>query len=114
MTQSPAAPLPSPKERRRLREARSLTQAQVAAAVGVSRSTVRSWESGRTSPRGSKAEAYAALLTDAAPAPERAPAPGASPAHAPEPPSSASRAVTGGRHGRPQPSKASPPRTRPK
>ncbi|MDV7223607.1 helix-turn-helix domain-containing protein [Streptomyces prunicolor] len=63
MTQSPATPLPPPKERRRLREAGSLTQAQVATQVGVSRETVRSWETGRTNPRGRKREAYAKLLT---------------------------------------------------
>ncbi|WP_405950073.1 helix-turn-helix domain-containing protein [Streptomyces prunicolor] len=63
MTQSPATPLPPPKERRRLREAGSLTQAQVAERVGVSRETVRAWETGRTNPRGRKREAYAKLLT---------------------------------------------------
>lgn len=57
-----AAPLPSPKERRRLREAKSLTEEQVAAAVGVTRATVRAWETGRTSPRGRKREAYARLI----------------------------------------------------
>jgi len=62
VTQSPATPLPPPKERRRLREAGSLTQAQVATEVGVSRETVRSWETGRTTPRGRKREAYAKLL----------------------------------------------------
>ncbi|MEV7991167.1 helix-turn-helix domain-containing protein [Streptomyces sp. NPDC086077] len=62
MTQSPATPLPPPEERRRLREAASLTQAQLAARVGVSKSTVRAWESGRTTPDGQKAEAYAQLL----------------------------------------------------
>ncbi|PWI17570.1 RNA polymerase subunit sigma-24 [Streptomyces sp. Act143] len=62
MTQSPATPLPPPKERRRLREAGSLTQAQVAERVGVTRETVRAWESGRTNPRGRKREAYAKLL----------------------------------------------------
>ncbi|MEV1024513.1 helix-turn-helix domain-containing protein [Streptomyces sp. NPDC050264] len=64
MTQSAATPLPTPKERRRIREAKSLTQAQLAAKVGVTRETVRSWESGRTAPRGRKREAYARLLTD--------------------------------------------------
>jgi DNA-directed RNA polymerase specialized sigma24 family protein/transcriptional regulator with XRE-family HTH domain len=62
VTQNPATPLPPPKERRRLREAGSLTQAQVAAQLGVSRQTVRSWEAGRTTPRGRKREAYAKLL----------------------------------------------------
>ncbi|MGW1779233.1 helix-turn-helix domain-containing protein [Streptomyces sp. NPDC002143] len=60
--QRPVPPLPSPKERRRLREAASLTQAQVAEQVGVARETVRAWESGRTTPHGPKREAYANLL----------------------------------------------------
>ncbi|MFF3393704.1 sigma factor-like helix-turn-helix DNA-binding protein [Streptomyces sp. NPDC002669] len=67
MTRSPADPaaahpLPSPKERRRLREAKSLSEEQVATAVGVTRATVRSWETGRSSPRGRKREAYARLI----------------------------------------------------
>ncbi|MFI6642214.1 sigma factor-like helix-turn-helix DNA-binding protein [Streptomyces sp. NPDC050504] len=57
-----ATPLPPPKERRRLREARALTEEQLAAAMGVTRATVRSWEAGRTSPRGRKRDAYAKLL----------------------------------------------------
>ncbi|MCW8221098.1 helix-turn-helix transcriptional regulator, partial [Streptomyces griseolus] len=57
MTRKPTGPgtsppLPSPKERRRLREARQLTEEQVATAVGVTPATVRAWETGRTSPRG--------------------------------------------------------------
>ena len=63
MTDSSATPLPSPKERRRLREAKSLSQTEVAARVGVTRETVRSWETGRTTPRGRKLEAYATLLS---------------------------------------------------
>ncbi|MFD6427059.1 helix-turn-helix domain-containing protein [Streptomyces sp. NPDC060198] len=55
-------PLPPPKERRRLREAKSLSEAQVASAVGVTPATVRSWESGRTTPRGRKRVAYARLI----------------------------------------------------
>lgn len=79
MTQSPAAPkrptsvgqrgapsLPSPKERRRLREAKHLSQAEVAAKVGVTRETVRSWESGRSTPRGRKRDSYAKLLAEIA------------------------------------------------
>lgn len=62
MTQGPPSPLPPPKECRRLREARSLTQAQVAERVGVTRETVRAWETGRTTPRGRKREAYARFL----------------------------------------------------
>ncbi|WP_374104250.1 helix-turn-helix domain-containing protein [Streptomyces sp. ISL-43] len=55
--------LPTPKERRRLREAADLTHEEVAAAVGVTPTTVRSWETGRTDPRGRKREAYAKFLT---------------------------------------------------
>ena len=62
MTQSPATPLPPPKERRRLREAVSLTRAQLASRVGVTSETVRGWETGRSTPRGRKGEKYAKLL----------------------------------------------------
>ncbi|MDX5576275.1 helix-turn-helix domain-containing protein [Streptomyces sp. ID01-9D] len=72
-----APPLPSPKERRRLREAKSLSEDQVAAAVGVTRATVRSWETGRTSPRGRKRALYAKLI---APEPAAPPVPAAPPA----------------------------------
>ncbi|MFD9507116.1 helix-turn-helix domain-containing protein [Streptomyces mirabilis] len=65
MTRTPETPLPSPKECRRLREAQSLSQADVAAALGVTRATVRSWENGRTTPRGTERDAYARLLTGA-------------------------------------------------
>ncbi|MFF1694318.1 sigma factor-like helix-turn-helix DNA-binding protein [Streptomyces sp. NPDC058257] len=66
MTQSHATPLPSPKERRRLREAKSLSQAEIAARVGVTRETVRSWESGRSAPRGRRREVYTRLLAELA------------------------------------------------
>ncbi|WP_406474225.1 helix-turn-helix domain-containing protein [Streptomyces sp. NBC_01615] len=66
MTRGPATPMPGPHELRRLRKAKSLTQADVAARVGVTRETVRSWETGRTTPRGSTREAYAQLLTEPA------------------------------------------------
>ncbi|MEU1463452.1 helix-turn-helix domain-containing protein [Streptomyces sp. NPDC005727] len=62
MTESPASQLPPPKERRRLRESGSLTQAQVAARVGVGRATVRAWERGHSTPSGQEGEAYARLL----------------------------------------------------
>ncbi|GGT12051.1 hypothetical protein GCM10010271_13640 [Streptomyces kurssanovii] len=55
-------PLPPPKERRRLREAKSLSEDEVATTIGVTRATIRSWEAGRTHPRGRKREAYASLL----------------------------------------------------
>ncbi|MGW0555090.1 sigma factor-like helix-turn-helix DNA-binding protein [Streptomyces sp. NPDC002926] len=57
-----AAPLPAPEERRTLREAKSLSEEQVALAVGVTSATIRSWEAGRTSPRGRRREVYAELL----------------------------------------------------
>ncbi|MEU6377679.1 helix-turn-helix domain-containing protein [Streptomyces sp. NPDC046909] len=84
MTQSPAIPLPPPKERRRLREAGSLTQAQVAERVGVSRETVRAWESGRTNPRGPKREAYAKLLDTLTAEPEPEPGPEPEPVAEPD------------------------------
>ncbi|MFE3514861.1 helix-turn-helix domain-containing protein [Streptomyces sp. NPDC059166] len=59
---APATPLPSPEERRRLREARALSEEQVAEAVGVTPGTVRAWEAGRTDPRGRRRDAYARLI----------------------------------------------------
>ncbi|MDQ0986482.1 helix-turn-helix domain-containing protein [Streptomyces sp. V2I9] len=75
-----AEPLPSPKERRRLRETKALSEEQVAAAVGVTRATVRSWETGRTSPRGRKRALYAKII-----APEPEPEPEPKPKPEPEP-----------------------------
>ncbi|MFI8926457.1 helix-turn-helix domain-containing protein [Streptomyces sp. NPDC053474] len=111
MTQSPASPklsapseqegspsLPPPEERRRLREAKPLSQAELAALVGVTRETVRSWESGRTEPRGSRRTAYAKLLESlaksAAPPPDTpAPdAPAADEQAEPAPPATAEEA----------------------
>ncbi|MEU0676323.1 helix-turn-helix domain-containing protein [Streptomyces sp. NPDC006172] len=86
-TQSPGTPLPPPKERRRLRERASLTQAQLAARLGVSRETVRAWEAGRTNPRGRRREAYAKLLATLAGPPTLAP----EPARAPRPDARAKR-----------------------
>ncbi|MFE9258801.1 helix-turn-helix domain-containing protein [Streptomyces sp. NPDC006879] len=54
--------LPSPAERKRLRESWALTPQQVAEAFGVTPSTVRSWECGRTSPTGQRRTAYARFL----------------------------------------------------
>ncbi|MFG2330439.1 sigma factor-like helix-turn-helix DNA-binding protein [Streptomyces sp. NPDC048604] len=68
---SSSGSLPSPKERRRLREAKALTEDQVAEAVGVTRATVRSWETGRSSPRGRKRDAYVRLLGVEAPEPPK-------------------------------------------
>ncbi len=63
MTRSPAVPLPPPNERRRLREARALTRAQLARRLGVRPDTVRAWESGRSTPRGRNRVAYAEVLS---------------------------------------------------
>ncbi|MFE9633829.1 helix-turn-helix domain-containing protein [Streptomyces sp. NPDC006463] len=81
--------LPSPKERRRLRETAGLTHEQVAAAVGVTVTTVRSWEAGRTDPRGRKREAYAAFLAGLAKPPEDAPEAEGPTSADPDPPSPA-------------------------
>ncbi|WP_373302652.1 helix-turn-helix transcriptional regulator, partial [Streptomyces litmocidini] len=45
-----------------MREALALSEEEVAEAMGVTRATVRSWETGRSAPRGRKREAYARLL----------------------------------------------------
>ncbi|MGW0931044.1 telomere-associated protein Tap [Streptomyces sp. NPDC002644] len=66
--------LPAPAERKRLREAAGLSQAQVAAALNTRRETVASWESGRNEPRPPQRAAYARLLERLA---ERFPTPGA-------------------------------------
>jgi DNA-binding transcriptional regulator YiaG len=74
--------LPSPAERKRLREASGLSQAQIATALNARREAVGNWESGRTEPRPPKRAAYARLLEGLAarfPAPD-ADAPAAAPA----------------------------------
>ncbi|MFE4850459.1 helix-turn-helix domain-containing protein, partial [Streptomyces sp. NPDC056689] len=95
MTQSPASPLPPPKERRRLRESTSLTQAQVAAKIGVTSETVRAWESGRSTPRGHKRETYAKFLASVE---AEGPAPAAG-AAGPPPAPPGRRRRSGGRGG---------------
>ncbi|WP_326844498.1 helix-turn-helix domain-containing protein (plasmid) [Streptomyces sp. NBC_01558] len=59
------APLPPAEERRRLREELHLSRAQLAAALGVSASTVGGWEAGRE-PGGEVREKYAYFLKGAA------------------------------------------------
>ncbi|MFH9742212.1 helix-turn-helix domain-containing protein [Streptomyces roseolus] len=81
---SAATALPTPKERRRLREALCLSEEQVAEAMGVTKATVKAWETGRSAPRGRKREAYAKLLGDA-PADVSEDAPGAAAAEKPAP-----------------------------
>ncbi|MFI1398910.1 helix-turn-helix domain-containing protein [Streptomyces sp. NPDC020681] len=65
-----AIPLPSAKERRRLRESKAMSEQEVAEAVGVTKTTVRSWETGRSNPRGRKRAAYARLLAALEDAPD--------------------------------------------
>lgn len=54
--------LPEPAERSRLRTEYGLTQAEVAEALDVTRTTVAGWESGRSEPQGATRAAYAKLL----------------------------------------------------
>jgi DNA-binding XRE family transcriptional regulator len=84
-----AEALPPPAERRRLREAAGLSQAQVAAAVSTRREAVGNWEAGRTEPRPPQRAAYARLLEGLAtrfPAPQAPAAPVPEPQPAPAPP----------------------------
>ncbi|MBP5904595.1 telomere-associated protein Tap [Streptomyces scabiei] len=75
--------LPVPAERKRLREAAGLSQAQIATALDARREAVGNWETGRTEPRPPKRAAYARLLEGLA---ARFPAPAAdAPATAPAP-----------------------------
>ncbi|MGW4912523.1 telomere-associated protein Tap [Streptomyces sp. NPDC004270] len=71
--------LPLPAERRRLREAASLTQTDIAKVLGTRREAVASWESGKNEPRPPQRTAYARLLEGLAarfPAPADETAPG--------------------------------------
>ncbi|WP_329454117.1 telomere-associated protein Tap [Streptomyces sp. NBC_01497] len=84
--------LPAPAERKRLREAAGLSQAQIATALNARREAVGNWETGRTEPRPPKRAAYARLLDGLAarfPAPGPDPVPAEAPAvftgHAPVP-----------------------------
>ncbi|MDX3072782.1 telomere-associated protein Tap [Streptomyces sp. MI02-7b] len=54
--------LPEPAERSRLRTAYGLTQAEIAEALQVTRTTVAGWEAGRSEPQGATRAAYAKLL----------------------------------------------------
>ncbi|MFD5858739.1 telomere-associated protein Tap [Streptomyces chartreusis] len=54
--------LPEPAQRERLRTAYGLSRSEVADALGVARTTVASWESGRSEPQGAPRAAYARLL----------------------------------------------------
>ncbi|MFI1293387.1 telomere-associated protein Tap [Streptomyces sp. NPDC020792] len=75
--------LPPPAERKRLREAAGLSQAQIAKALDARREAVGNWETGKTEPRPPKRAAYARLLEGLA---ARFPAPASdAPAAAPAP-----------------------------
>ncbi|MFE6530522.1 telomere-associated protein Tap [Streptomyces rochei] len=74
--------LPPPAERRRLRDAAGLSQAQIAKVLDTRRETVASWESGRNEPRPPQRAAYARLLEKLA---ERFPAPDETSTSDPEP-----------------------------
>ncbi|MEU0300609.1 helix-turn-helix transcriptional regulator [Streptomyces sp. NPDC006175] len=85
------ASIPPPAERQRLREAANLSRAQVAAAVGVGRTTVANWETGHSDPTPPGRLPYLKLLkglaeiypATATPAPAAAPEPTADPAPVP-------------------------------
>lgn len=56
------AALPEPAERRALREAAGLTQQELATAIGVDRTAIAHWESGRRNPDGKRLDAYLEAL----------------------------------------------------
>lgn len=56
--------LPDLPQRRRARRDGGLTQAELAALVGVSRVSIARWESGVCAPRGPLRERYAAALVE--------------------------------------------------
>ncbi|MGW7574671.1 helix-turn-helix domain-containing protein [Streptomyces sp. NPDC054765] len=61
-TGQPSDGLPDPAEWHRIRQESKLSLHQVADACGVSETTVRAWEEGRTTPRGQNAVIYRHLL----------------------------------------------------
>lgn len=67
--------LPSPAQRRALREAAGLSQQELADAIGVSQGAIQHWELGRRTPRGKLLDRYVEALTalrEATRAPEAA------------------------------------------
>jgi DNA-binding transcriptional regulator YiaG len=56
------ADLPSPAQRRALREAAGLSQRELAKAIGVSQASIAHWEASRRVPRGKCLERYVAGL----------------------------------------------------
>jgi DNA-binding transcriptional regulator YiaG len=55
--------LPTPRERRRIREQAGLSLREMAHAIDVSASAVALWETGKRQPRGPRLAAYVILLT---------------------------------------------------
>ncbi|MFJ8871531.1 telomere-associated protein Tap [Streptomyces sp. NPDC102473] len=109
--------LPPPAERKRLREAAGLSQAQIARALAARREAVGNWETGRAEPRSPKRSAYARLLEGLAerfPDPAPGPAPGVEPDPAPgvEPPQ-ADAPSGGGRTRQPESSTGTAPESFP-
>ncbi|MFC8596686.1 helix-turn-helix domain-containing protein [Streptomyces atroolivaceus] len=94
------ASIPSPAERQRLREAASLSRAQVAKAVGVGRTTVANWETGHSEPTPPGRLEYLKLLKGlaeiypATPAPAPGPTAESVPQPAPAPPAFAAALET--------------------
>lgn len=56
--------LPSPPERLRIRREASVSQARLAAEIGVTRAAVSRWEAGKRVPRGANLIAYVKLLDE--------------------------------------------------
>ncbi|WP_103503409.1 helix-turn-helix domain-containing protein [Streptomyces sp. SM14] len=94
--------LPPPAERERLRTDYGLARSEVADALGVARSTVAGWESGRSEPRGETRAAYRRLLEGMAERLPPAPRSSAVAVDAPEPAGTPARPDT------PAPSPGSP------
>ncbi|MFJ7069694.1 telomere-associated protein Tap [Streptomyces sp. NPDC101115] len=108
--------LPSPGERKRLREAAGLSQEQIAKALKSRRETIGNWESGMTEPRPPKRAAYARLLEGLAarfPAPDAAPAAAAADVAAPAVPETFTGAAPEPQSEQAQPPAGSTPPARP-
>ncbi|WP_435601262.1 helix-turn-helix transcriptional regulator [Streptomyces sp. C10-9-1] len=54
--------LPSPAERRAIRQAAGLSQGELAEAIGVTRQAVSHWEAGTRTPQGTAMERYVSAI----------------------------------------------------
>lgn len=63
LSASKARKLPTPDERKAIREAANITQAEVAAVIGTSAQAVSQYEAGKRQPRGELRTRYSELLT---------------------------------------------------